>query len=72
MRLRDSVMVTDSVSELRLGSVPNKIHARGPVGLDGLVTYKYMIVGAGHVVSSYVGKSAKAFNHRNLEKHWDP
>ncbi len=55
-----------------VGISTNKIHARGPVGLDGLVTYKYMIVGAGHVVSSYVGKSAKAFNHRNLEKHWDP
>jgi glutamate-5-semialdehyde dehydrogenase len=53
-----------------VGISTNKIHARGPVGLDGLVTYKYIVVGAGHTVSSYVGKSAKPFNHRTLEKNW--
>jgi len=54
-----------------VGISTNKIHARGPVGLDGLVTYKYIIVGAGHIVSSYVGKSAKPFNHRAQEKRWN-
>jgi len=55
-----------------VGISTNKLHARGPVGLDGLVTYKYIIVGAGHVVSSYVGKNAKTFSHRILEKRWNP
>jgi glutamate-5-semialdehyde dehydrogenase len=39
---------------------------RGPVGLEGLITYKYHLVGDGHVVSSYSGSNAKAFTHRNL------
>lgn len=36
-----------------------KIHARGPVGLGGLVIYKYKLVGKGHVVKDYAGKNAK-------------
>ena len=55
-----------------VGISTNKIHARGPVGLDGLVTYKYVVVGRGHVVSSYVGSNAKSFSHRLLEKTWNP
>lgn len=39
---------------------------RGPVGLEGLVTYKYHLVGNGHVVATYSGAGAKAFTHRNL------
>lgn len=42
-----------------------KVHARGPVGLDGLVTYKYLLEGRGHVVGDYAtGK--RAFTHRDL------
>jgi glutamate-5-semialdehyde dehydrogenase len=40
---------------------------RGPVGLEGLVTYKYHLVGAGHVVSSYSGSTAKPFTHRDID-----
>ncbi len=39
---------------------------RGPVGLEGLVTYRYELVGDGHVVASYSGAAAKAFTHRDL------
>ncbi|MGF1514707.1 MAG: glutamate-5-semialdehyde dehydrogenase [Elainellaceae cyanobacterium] len=39
---------------------------RGPVGLEGLVTYRYELVGDGHVVASYSGADAKAFTHRDL------
>jgi len=39
---------------------------RGPVGLEGLVTYKYQLVGDGHVVATYSGPEAKAFHHRDL------
>jgi glutamate-5-semialdehyde dehydrogenase len=45
-----------------------KVHARGPVGLEGLVIYKYLIMGAGQVVATYVGKDAKPFTHRKLTK----
>ncbi len=36
-----------------------KVHARGPVGLEGLVIYKYLLVGKGHTVAPYVGTDAK-------------
>ena len=39
---------------------------RGPVGLEGLVTYKYHLVGNGHVVATYSGAGAKPFTHRDL------
>jgi glutamate-5-semialdehyde dehydrogenase len=39
---------------------------RGPVGLEGLVTYKYQLQGHGHIVASYSGPNARVFTHRNL------
>jgi glutamate-5-semialdehyde dehydrogenase len=41
-----------------------KTHARGPVGLEGLTIYKYVLRGEGQVVADYVGKNARAFQHR--------
>lgn len=49
-----------------VGISTNKTHARGPVGLDGLTIYKYILRGSGQLVSDYVGKSAKSFSHRDL------
>jgi glutamate-5-semialdehyde dehydrogenase len=53
-----------------VGISTEKIHARGPVGLDGLVIYKYIVSGSGQVISSYVGKSAKPYTHKKLNKIW--
>lgn len=39
---------------------------RGPVGLEGLVTYKYQVMGDGHVSATYSGENAKPFTHKNL------
>ncbi|MGB3615190.1 MAG: glutamate-5-semialdehyde dehydrogenase [Elainellaceae cyanobacterium] len=39
---------------------------RGPVGLEGLVTYRYELVGNGQTAASYSGPSAKPFTHRDL------
>jgi len=46
-----------------VGVSTSKIHARGPVGLDGLTTYKYLLRGNGQLVGSYHGKDARAFTH---------
>lgn len=51
-----------------VGISTGKIHARGPVGLEGLVIYKWRLFGKGHVVADYAGSQAKSFTHRRLEK----
>ena len=48
-----------------VGISTSKLHARGPVGLEGLVTYKYEIEGHGHVVGDYAtGK--RSFHFKDL------
>ncbi|MHC4266104.1 MAG: glutamate-5-semialdehyde dehydrogenase [Planctomycetota bacterium] len=51
-----------------VGISTNKIHARGPVGLEGLIIYKWKLVGKGHIVADYSGQNAKDFIHKNLDK----
>ncbi len=48
-----------------VGVSTGKLHARGPVGLEGLVTYKYKLFGDGHVVADYANGN-KQFNFKNL------
>lgn len=50
-----------------VGVSTNKIHARGPVGLEGLVIYKYFLTGDGHIVADYSGKKGKKFKHKILK-----
>lgn len=50
-----------------VGISTNKIHARGPVGLDGLVIYKYKLIGNGHIVEDYANKT-RTFKHNKLNK----
>lgn len=49
-----------------LGISTSKLHARGPVGLDGLTTYKYKLIGDGQTVASYVA-GERSFKHRRLK-----
>lgn len=48
-----------------VGVSTGKLHARGPVGLDGLVTYKYRLYGNGHKVDDYATGKRK-FNFKDL------
>jgi glutamate-5-semialdehyde dehydrogenase len=47
-----------------VGISTSKFHARGPVGLEGLTTYKYLVRGHGHIAGDYRGAKARAFTHR--------
>ncbi|KII87484.1 hypothetical protein PLICRDRAFT_43129 [Plicaturopsis crispa FD-325 SS-3] len=54
-----------------VGISTGRIHARGPVGLEGLVTYKYMMRSrgaSGHVVGDFgVGEGKKKYKHARIE-----
>lgn len=52
-----------------VGISTHKIHARGPVGLEGLISYKWKLRGAGHIVAEYTGEHARHFTHRELSLH---
>ncbi|RYP37456.1 hypothetical protein DL767_002929 [Monosporascus sp. MG133] len=50
-----------------VGISTNKIHSRGPVGLEGLMIYKYQIRGQGQVTAAYgEGEGKKRFKHEKL------
>lgn len=49
-----------------VGISTTKIHARGPVGLDGLVIYKWKLLGKGQIVADYSGPNARKFTHKKL------
>ena len=48
-----------------VGVSTGKLHARGPVGLEGLVTYKYRLIGEGQLVGDYVS-GKKQFHHKDI------
>ncbi|MBP7175623.1 MAG: glutamate-5-semialdehyde dehydrogenase [Thermoclostridium sp.] len=48
-----------------VGISTNKIHARGPMGLEGLLIYKFKLIGNGHIVSDYAANRRK-FSHKPL------
>jgi glutamate-5-semialdehyde dehydrogenase len=50
-----------------VGISTSKLHARGPVGLDGIVTYKYRLTGSGHIVRDYTGPDALPYRHEKLK-----
>jgi glutamate-5-semialdehyde dehydrogenase len=51
-----------------IGISTNKIHSRGPVGMEGLMIYKYIIIGGGQVVKDYTGPDARKFKHIPVDR----
>ena len=50
-----------------VGISTSKLHARGPVGLDGLLSYKYKLIGHGDIVGDFAdGK--RSFTHKSLDQ----
>ena len=54
-----------------VGISTNKIHARGPVGLEGLLIYQWRLVGDGQIVADYSGAGGRAFKHERLDKDFE-
>jgi glutamate-5-semialdehyde dehydrogenase len=52
-----------------VGISNSKLHARGPMGMEGLTTYKYKLVGDGHVVGMYE-RGEKILNPRKLSPNF--
>jgi len=48
-----------------VGISTDKLHARGPVGVEGLVTYRWLLSGNGQITTEY-GEGKKSFLHRDL------
>ena len=48
-----------------VGISTSKIHARGPVGLEGLMTYKYLLKGQGQIVADY-SEGRKEYHFKDL------
>ncbi|MDC7232085.1 MAG: glutamate-5-semialdehyde dehydrogenase [Spirochaetales bacterium] len=51
-----------------IGISTSKIHARGPVGMEGLMIYKYKLLGKGQTVASF-SSGDKKFTHRKLDRN---
>lgn len=50
-----------------VGISTNKIHARGPVGMEGLMIYKYVLIGNGQEVRGYAD-GTKKFKHKEKKE----
>jgi glutamate-5-semialdehyde dehydrogenase len=55
-----------------VGISTGKVHARGPVGLEGLTTDKYYLEGNGQCVATYAGADAREFLHEEFDGEWVP
>lgn len=55
-----------------VGISTNKIHARGPVGMEGLMIYQWRLMGNGQIVADYSGDTPKEFTHLKLDEPFMP
>lgn len=52
-----------------VGISTGKVHSRGPVGMEGLMIYKYVLIGDGQVVKDYAGGDKK-FKHKRVKEEY--
>ncbi len=52
-----------------IGISTSKIHARGPVGMEGLMIYKYKLLGSGQTVADFAS-GKREYTHKSLEKKY--
>ena len=50
-----------------VGIATGKLHARGPMGLDGLTTYKYKLLGNGHIMAE-MKDGTRTYTHKRLNE----
>lgn len=53
-------------AEVGIGT--GRIHARGPVGMEGLLIYKYKLIGDGHILADYA-EGKRHFIHRPVHEN---
>ena len=51
-----------------VGIATGKIHARGPMGLEGLTTYKYKLIGSGQTMAE-MKNGTRTYSHRALNEN---
>ncbi|KAK5131198.1 hypothetical protein LTR08_001223 [Meristemomyces frigidus] len=49
-----------------VGISTNKVHARGPVGLEGLMIHEYRLAGNGQGAAMYGGSGGRQYTHKKL------
>ncbi len=49
-----------------VGISTSRLHARGPVGIDGLLTTRWLLRGKGQVAADFSGEDGRRFQHRSL------
>jgi len=53
-----------------VGISTSRLHSRGPVGLEGLTIYKYILEGSGQTVDQFEGAAPQPYTHKPLAKAW--